>query len=166
MTRKKNSRMRGKTTHGRGSMKKGRGAGLRGGRGNAGTGKRGDAKKPSIWKNKNYFGKHGFKNKNPRIVKSVNIAFIDNHIDNFLKLPFAKQEKDVIMIDLTMSGCNKLLGSGRIKRKYHIKVEQASTRAVEKVKAAGGKIELPVVEETPAKETPVEEKKAKEEEGA
>ena len=48
--RKKNTRMRGGTTHGYGSMKKNRGAGNRGGRGNAGSGKRADSKKPKIYK--------------------------------------------------------------------------------------------------------------------
>ena len=43
--RKKNTRQSAGTTHGCGSMKKRRGAGNRGGRGNAGSGKRGDAKK-------------------------------------------------------------------------------------------------------------------------
>ena len=49
--RKKNTRMRAKTTHGYGSMKKNRGAGNRGGRGMAGSGKRADQIKPTILKN-------------------------------------------------------------------------------------------------------------------
>ena len=61
--RTKSSRDRGSKTHGCGSMKKRRGAGNRGGRGMAGTGKRADQNKPSIWKNKKYFGKYGFKKK-------------------------------------------------------------------------------------------------------
>ena len=70
--RKKNTRMRGNTTHGWGSMKKRRGAGNRGGRGNAGTGKRADQKKPTILKlyGNSYFGKHGFKNQR-RVGKKV-----------------------------------------------------------------------------------------------
>ena len=52
---KKKVKYRGSKTHGCGSMKKRRGAGHRGGRGAAGSGKRGDAKKPSIW-NEKYFG--------------------------------------------------------------------------------------------------------------
>ncbi len=55
--------MRAKTTHGYGSMKKNRGAGNRGGRGLAGTGKRGDANKQTYQANKKYFGKHGFTSK-------------------------------------------------------------------------------------------------------
>ena len=47
--RKKLSRMRGTHTHKGGDKKKRRGAGHRGGRGNSGSGKRGDAKKPRYW---------------------------------------------------------------------------------------------------------------------
>ena len=56
MKEKKVRKMRGSRSHGHGDKKK-RGAGQRGGRGIAGTGKRGDSKKPSI-NVKNYFGKN------------------------------------------------------------------------------------------------------------
>ena len=45
---KKVRKFRGSHTHGYGSKKKHRGAGSRGGRGMAGSGKRADQKKPSI----------------------------------------------------------------------------------------------------------------------
>ena len=54
--RKKVTRYRAHTTHGGGHRKKRRGAGNRGGKGNAGTGKRGKAKKPSY----EPLGKKGF----------------------------------------------------------------------------------------------------------
>ncbi len=54
---KKNKRQRGLSSHGWGHKKKHRGAGNRGGKGMAGTGKRADTKKPSIinelFRNKN-----------------------------------------------------------------------------------------------------------------
>ena len=50
--RKKNVRQRGHKTHGWGEKKKHRGKGHQGGAGMAGTGKRADSKKPSIWKDK------------------------------------------------------------------------------------------------------------------
>jgi len=68
--RKKVTKQRGSKTHGWGAMKKHRGAGNRGGRGMAGTGKRGDAKKPSIQKNKKYFGKYGFKSLKKRKIEN------------------------------------------------------------------------------------------------
>ena len=48
--RKKVVKQRGSHTHGWGSKKKHRGAGNRGGRGMAGSGKRADQRKPSILK--------------------------------------------------------------------------------------------------------------------
>ena len=62
--RKKNSRQRGSQTHGWGAKKKHRSFGNRGGKGMAGSGKRADSKKPSLWKER-YFGKIGFKSKKP-----------------------------------------------------------------------------------------------------
>ena len=62
--KKKVIRKRGTETHGHGSSKKRRGAGHKGGRGKAGSGKRGDAKIMKVTKgNKNYLGKHGFVSK-------------------------------------------------------------------------------------------------------
>ena len=60
--RTKVSRHRGSSSHSGGHKKKRRGAGHRGGVGNAGTGARGDSKKPSILTTvgKSYYGKRGF----------------------------------------------------------------------------------------------------------
>jgi len=143
-TRKKFSRQRASHTHGWGSKKKHRGAGSRGGRGRAGTGKRGDAMKPSYWKNKKYFGKYGFKKKGiKKEIKTVNIDYIEEKIDKFLK--------DGI-VDLKKLGYNKLLGRGNVKTKLKIKVESASAKAIEKIKKAGGEVVLEIVKkEAPAK---------------
>ena len=66
--RKKVNKYRGSQTHGGGAKKKRRGAGNRGGRGMAGSGKRADQKKPSILKEygNRYFGKRGFRSKNKK----------------------------------------------------------------------------------------------------
>ena len=45
-------------------------------------------------------------------------------------------------IDLTEMGYDKLLGSGRIDRALNITVGSASARAIEKVEAAGGSVNL------------------------
>ncbi len=129
--RKKNKRFRGKTTYGFGSMKKHRGAGNRGGRGMAGSGKRADQRKTWILKEfgPEYFGKHGF-TRPPEVVKHVTIMNID-------ELPH--EEK----VNLTERGVNKLLARGTPQRKYHIVVEACSQRAKEKIEKAGGKVEVP-----------------------
>ncbi len=137
--RKKAGRFRGSKTHGYGSMKKNRGAGHRGGVGNAGTGKRADTKKPSIWADTSYFGKHGFNRNNTANVEAINISFIESYLDRF----DAKVTKDKVEIDLTKEGFDKLLGTGNPTKKYVIKVEYVSTRAKEKIESAGGEIVQP-----------------------
>jgi large subunit ribosomal protein L15 len=138
--RKKVSRLRGNTTHGWGSMKKNRGSGNRGGKGNAGSGKRSDSKKPSIWSGK-YFGKHGFTSKNTKCIKATNINYLE---ENLLKLTkdSANKENGFYSIDLKKLGFDKLLSKGKVTNKYKVKVQFASKKAVEKLKAGGGEVIL------------------------
>ena len=139
--RKKNDRQRGSKTHGWGAKKKHRGQGNRGGRGMAGTGKRADSKKPSIWKDKNYFGKHGFVSKTPKIkINPVNINFIEQHLDKFISNDLIRKEDGFYSVELEKLGYNKLLGDGKVSMKFKIKTPFASEKAVEKVKEAGGEI--------------------------
>ena len=139
--RKKNTRQRGSMTHGWGAKKKHRGQGHRGGRGMAGTGKRSDAKKPSIWKNVDYFGKHGFISKTPKVkINPVNINFIEQHIDKYISNKLITKENEFYSIDLEKLGFNKLLGDGRISAKLRIKTPYASRTAIEKIKEAGGEV--------------------------
>ena len=130
--RKKNTRQRGSHTHGWGAKKKHRGAGNRGGRGMAGSGKRADQKKPSIIKEyglHEYFGRHGFKRplKTRKMIKTINVG----------DLNFDKEE-----VNLQEHGYDKLLGSGALNRKYIIKVKKFSKRAKEKIEKAGGEIQV------------------------
>ncbi len=142
--RKKSSRMRGSWTHGWGEKKKHRGAGSRGGRGRAGTGKRCDSKKPSIWKDINYFGKIGFKKKNIQInIIPINLKLVDECADLWVKNKLAEEKSGTIEIDLGKIGYNKLLSTGKVTKKLLIKVANASARAAEKVSKAGGKVEVP-----------------------
>ena len=50
--------------------------------------------------------------------------------------------RDRDSIDLTEMGYDKLLGSGRMERALNITVASASARAIEKVEAAGGSVNL------------------------
>jgi len=124
-------------THGRGK-KAGRGAGLKGGRGNAGLLKH--RYMHMIKYMPDHFGKHGFK-RHPSIVKqnkTINIGDLEK------KFP-GKNE-----IDLTKEGYDKLLGSGILNKKLKIKVDEASEKAILKIKDKGGEIKL--------KEIPIQEK--------
>jgi large subunit ribosomal protein L15 len=137
--RSKFSRRRGSHTHGWGSMKKRRGAGNRGGRGMAGTGKRGDAKKPMIWKDTKYFGKYGFKKKNIiHKVKPVNLAYFEEKLEKLLAKKLIEQKGDSYVIDVKKLGFNKVLGYGKPTKKFQITSPSFSKDAIEKIKAAGG----------------------------
>ncbi|MFC2136004.1 uL15m family ribosomal protein, partial [Bacteroidota bacterium] len=97
----------------------------RGGRGNAGSGKRGDGKKPSFWKDKSYYKSKGFTSlKSP--LESINIK----------QLSKIEETK----INLKEMGYDKLLGTGTPDRKYEITVSQVSESAIEKIKKAGGTV--------------------------
>jgi large subunit ribosomal protein L15 len=141
--RKKNTRQRGGTTHGYGSMKKNRGFGNKGGKGHAGSGKRADSKKPSYWKNKKYFGKHGFKNLGfKKTIKAVNLLDIEQKLPSLVSKKLISKENDIYVVDLKKIGFNKLLGKGKPTKKYKITTEYASKNIIEKIKKAGGEVIL------------------------
>jgi large subunit ribosomal protein L15 len=139
---KKVSRYRGSKTHGGGHMKKRRGAGNRGGRGMAGSGKRADQKKPTILKKfgNSYFGKTGFKRpqKVMKEIVTMNVDYLNTHLDDFVKAKLAKLSGDTYEIDLTKLGCQKLLGRGDLTQKVKVSVPMISKKAIEKIKNAGG----------------------------
>ena len=139
--RKKNTRQRGHKTHGWGAKKKHRGKGHQGGAGMAGSGKRADSKKPSIWKDKHYFAKFGFVSKTPKVkINPVNISYIEQHLTKFVSTNLIKKENDVYSVELEELGFNKLLGDGRVSMKFKIKTPYASKIAIDKVKEAGGEV--------------------------
>lgn len=144
--RSKNSRQRGSHTHGWGSKKKHRGAGHRGGRGNAGTGKRADQNKPSIWKNKKYFGRYGFTSVNRKNVKAINMVMLESMLPKWISLKLIKGDNDTLTIDLKKFGFTKLLSNGKVTKKLTITVDAASAKAVEKVQAAGGSVQTSATE--------------------
>ena len=138
--RKKNDRQRGSKTHGWGAKKKHRGKGHQGGAGMAGTGKRADSKKPSIWKER-YFGKFGFVSKTPKPqIKAINVGYIEQHMNKFLSSNLVSKENGIFVIELKKLGFNKLLGDGRVSLKLKINAPYASKTAIDKVKQAGGEV--------------------------
>ena len=139
--RKKNDRQRGHKNHGWGAKKKHRGKGHQGGAGNAGSGKRADSKKPSYWKDLEYFGKHGFISKTPKVkINAVNVSYLEQHLTSLLSSNLVKKEGAVYSVELEKLGYNKLLGDGTISVKFKITAPYASKSAVEKVKEAGGEV--------------------------
>ena len=127
MAKQKTKKFRGSRTCGRG-IKGGRGAGLRGGRGNAGLHKH---KYMHMLKYMpDHFGVHGFKRPQSVIKddKIINVGQLEGRFPG---------KKD---IDLTKEGFDKLLGGGKVDGSLKVKVEKASQKAVEKIKEKGGEV--------------------------
>jgi large subunit ribosomal protein L15 len=140
--RKKNSRQRGSWTHGWGAKKKHRGAGSRGGRGLAGSGKRGDAKKTLYWGDPNYFGKRGFVSANKTEEKTINLSHLNTILDTLVQKRKAQHENGIFIINLDELGYTKLLGAGNVTKKMQITVNNASKSVEEKVSKNGGSLTL------------------------
>ena len=126
--RVKSSRFRASQTARRGRKARTRGSGNQGGKGWAGTGKRGDQKKTLIIKlfGNDYFGKdRALRAGKPRKkLKSINLSSINDKTPN----------KEGI-IDLTGY---KVLGEGEINAKLKIRASAFSKSAEEKIRKAGG----------------------------
>ena len=122
------NKFRGSRYHGRGK-KSGRGAGKRGGRGNAGINKHRLLTRlkymPRHW------GMHGF-NRHPSLRK-VNVSI------NLQELQDMVEGDNVNLGEL---GYDKLLGKGKMNRAMNIVVAKASARAISKVESAGGTVTI------------------------
>ncbi|MFX0013662.1 MAG: uL15 family ribosomal protein [Promethearchaeota archaeon] len=70
---------------------------------------------------------------------SVNIGDIDDQLDLLITNGIAKKEGAVVKIDLAELGYSKVLGKGLVKHPFHIYAEKITSRAQEKIEAAGGK---------------------------
>ena len=130
--------MTGSRTRGRGH-KKGRGAGLRGGRGNAGCHK---TKRIMYERVGRVWGAHGFKR--PQSVvsanNSINLKTIEEKSESWITEGIATKKGKVVSVDLTEMGYDKLLGTGSTTQSYKLTISAASAKAVEKIEAAGGEI--------------------------
>ena len=122
------NKFRGSRYHGRGK-KSSRGAGKRGGRGNAGINKHRLLTRlkymPRHW------GMHGF-NRHPSLRK-VNISI------NLQELQDMEHGDTVNLGEL---GYDKLLGKGKMNRAMNIIVAKASAHAISKVESAGGTVTI------------------------
>ncbi len=139
--RKKSRKLRGRTrTMGWGRIGQHRKSGSKGGFGAAGM-----RKHKRIWMMKNaptWFGKHGF-NRPPSLVKEfeeINVGILAEKIDEWVEKGIAKVENGVPEVNLEELGYTKLLGSGRIDKPVKVIVREATEKAIEKIKEAGGEV--------------------------
>ena len=128
----------GSRTRGRGH-KKGRGAGLRGGRGNAGCHK---TKRIMYERVGRVWGAHGFKRPQTVVManNAINLKVIEESAAEWVDKGNASKKGKTVSIDLKKMGYDKLLGTGEPSQAYKITISAASAKAVEKVEAAGGEI--------------------------
>ena len=128
----------GSRTRGRGH-KKGRGAGLRGGRGNAGCHK---TKRIMYERVGRVWGAHGFKRPQTVVManNAINLKVIEESAAEWVDQGNASKKGKVVSIDLKKMGYDKLLGTGVPSQAYKITISAASAKSVEKVEAAGGEI--------------------------
>jgi large subunit ribosomal protein L15 len=141
--RTKYSRARGSQTHGGGHMKKRRGAGNRGGVGNAGSGKGADSKHQKLtFKNPKYFGKHGFNSihKRENIVLSLN--YIEANFDKMVENEIIEKKGEEFIYDTTRDRYTKILGNTKFTKKLTLIVNQISKKAKESIEKNKGKVIL------------------------
>lgn len=167
--KKKVKKFRGSRTHGKGRNDRNRGAGCRGGRGNAGRHKHKYIRFLKLAKMGLYqFGKYGFTRpveitqryrsmrKLKRTLRSLNlddytyrflrsrqdlnVSDLDEILDKLVELGLAEKRDDTYFVDLGSLGYTKLLGGGTITKKVEVKVERATPKAVEKIESLGGKV--------------------------
>jgi large subunit ribosomal protein L15 len=128
--RKKQSRMRGRKTSGWGAKKKHRGAGSRGGHGNAGMLKH--KKSFRIRYDPNYLENNkGFQvpSQAKEEIKAINLRDIDI---------FARKMKKS-EIDVSEMGYDKVLSTGKVTQPLTIKARKIVENAKKKIEEAGGK---------------------------
>ena len=141
--RRKSSRDKGSKTVHWGARKKHKLSGHKGGKGMSGSGKRADQKKTLVLTlyGNDYFGKQGITSRGTEKDKRnrINLGDIQSNLNNYLKKGIAKKTAKGTEVNLENY---KILGEGEIKEKLIIKAKEASEGAMEKVKKAGGEIQL------------------------
>jgi len=132
-------KFRGSRTHGRGK-KAGRGAGLHGGRGNAGLHKH---KYISVVKYMpDHFGRHGFKRPQSVVYRNrtMNLSELELGLESMKAKGIAEPKDGRLVVDLRRLGVDKLLGSGKITTPVDVIVDGASEKAKQKLEKIGGKL--------------------------
>lgn len=131
---RKTRKFRGSRNHGWGQVAQHRASGHKGGLGQSGMLKHHFS--TMLKEDPKHFG-HNSNNPPTRniIKKWVGVRDLDD-----LYLRSGKQEDSKKILDLKALGFNKLLGGGKVKNAYSIKIDQFTAKAEEKVKNAGGEL--------------------------
>lgn len=136
--RRKVRKFRGKRSYGRGSHKKARGAGSRGGRGRAGMHKH--KWTYTVKYAPEHFGKKGFKPPIERFRRCIDLEELDQLVRRLAKQGKLESVEGKFKISLREFGYDKLLGRGRIGMPVIVEAKEFSEQAVKKVLEAGGEV--------------------------
>ena len=157
--RRKKNKLRGKRSHGKGNTKNKRGAGCRGGRGNAGSKKH---------KRFSYVGHFGNKKKlksklvqrRQKALKTVNLDDLNLMLKKLEAENKLEKENGLVLVDGEKLNLDKLLGRGSLSFKVKVRHLGLTKKAVAKIEAAQGLVEMEAEEaaEEATGETPAGEK--------
>lgn len=137
---KKIRKRRGYRTHGYGRVGQHRNKGQQGGSGKAGL-----QKGKKIWRIKyapDAIGTHGFTRPQSLVkdIVTINVGKLDQIIETLLVDGKATKSASKYSVDLGNLGFSKLLGTGKVTKSLDVTVASASSNAMSKIEAAGGKI--------------------------
>jgi large subunit ribosomal protein L15 len=135
MPSNKRSKYRGSRTCGGGTHKNRRGGGSRGGRGFAGGCKHHFVR---YYLQGRTYGKDGFSHDQRSDPATIDVGALEIMADGLLARGIAKLDGDVLTLDATAIGVEKILGSGRVTRKMKVSAEAFSEAAKKKLEALGG----------------------------
>lgn len=143
---KKVRRQRASRSHGWGVVRDHKGAGMSGGRGNAGVTQHHWIQTVKLEKatGKKIIGKYGFKRPQQYLQKynTINVSHLNESVDSLVNNEKATLKGKTYTINLEDIGISKLLAQGNVTKKLNITVSKATDRAVSKIKKAGGKVTL------------------------
>lgn len=88
----------------------------------------------------NYFSKRGFYPPNRKTPRTVNVEELSEIATKLALTEEFNKTDEMPFIDLDALGYEKLLGAGKINKRFSIKVASYSQQAAKKVEEAGGKI--------------------------
>ena len=144
---RKSRKYRGSRTHGWGRVGQHRKSGSSGGRGRSGLHKH---KWSFVMKYAEdssgypFYGKHGFKQPETIVAArlGINVGELDSMLDELVSRGLVQVVDGKYVVDLLKIGFNKLLGRGRVSRPMVVRAVWVSRKAEEKIRAAGGSVEL------------------------
>ncbi len=139
---KHSRRFRGSRRHGYGFSKQHQGKGHRGGKGNAGLGKRGQQNATYLYsKHIKHLGRIGamVARRGRTEQTAITLRDLDLRLEGLLAQNQIKKEKDMFIVNLEALGYKKVVSSGKLNHKIKL-IGAVSAEAKQKIESAGGTV--------------------------